>query len=279
MRSNKKKTTALILCVFGGWFGVHQYYVGKIGKGILYTFTMGLFFIGWALDILKILTNNFYDSKGMLLGNDMSINSLFSVLNIDNSTLFQPKKYDMDTLSGINSIPVPAQNYNTGEPTKDCIYYVLQRKATEHKRNGKLDLAIACLRKSNELSDYEQRPLLLEKDYLRLVNYIKLTGDLELAQYEQDKIYQRHPEFLDKRISNLVGIKETLKKNREWNNDYVLVSTNNTCPICKKYDLKIYSISGRTNKYPKLPHEIIINGGFCPNCYLGLNTHFDGISS
>ena len=111
---------------------------------------------------------------------------------------FKPKNYDMDSLDGINSIPVPAKNYNTGDPTKDCIYYVLQRKATEHKKNGRMDLAIACLRKSNELSDYEPRPLLLEKEYLRLIKYISQTGDFALAEQEEQKIYERHPEFKDR---------------------------------------------------------------------------------
>ena len=46
----------------------------------------------------------------------------------------KPEKYDMDTLEGINSIPVPAKDYHTGDYTKDCIYYLLQRKATEHKK-------------------------------------------------------------------------------------------------------------------------------------------------
>ena len=114
---------------------------------------------------------------------------------------FKPHRYDMDSLNGINSIPVPAKNYNTGDPTKDCIYYVLQRKATEHKKNGRMDLAIACLRKSNALSDYESRPLLLEKDYLRLVKYILQTGDITLAEEEEEKIYKRHPEFKDRRVS------------------------------------------------------------------------------
>lgn len=79
--------------------------------------------------------------------------------------------YDMDTVEGINAIPVPAKNYRTGNDLNDCIYYVLQRKATEHKKARRMDCAIACLRKSNELSDYEARPLLLEKDYMRLVVY------------------------------------------------------------------------------------------------------------
>lgn len=193
--------------------------------------------------------------------------------------LFKSHHYDLDTLDGINAIPVPAKNYKTGDPTKDCIYYVLQRKATEHKKNKRMDLAIACLRKSNELSDYESRPLLTQKDYFRLVKFIESTGNTTLAEQELANIYSRHPEFLDRRVSNLIGIKESLKKNKEWKNDCVLVSTNNHCPICSKYNLKVYSISGKTKKYPKLPDEIVKEGGFCKNCYLGLNAYFDGIST
>lgn len=42
--SDKKKSTALILCCLGfiGIGGIHQFYVGNIGKGILYLFTGGL---------------------------------------------------------------------------------------------------------------------------------------------------------------------------------------------------------------------------------------------
>ena len=185
----------------------------------------------------------------------------------------------MDSLEGINSIPVPAKDYNTGDPTKDCIYYLLQRKATEHKKNGKIDLAIACLRKSNELSDHEKRPLLTAKEYLRLVKYIEYTGEKELAKKELQKIYLRHPEFLDKRISNLVGIQECLQKCKNWKNDYVLVSTSNSCPVCSQYNLKVFSISGKTKAFPKLPSQISKEGGFCPDCSLSLSIYFDGISS
>lgn len=192
--------------------------------------------------------------------------------------LFRSKKYDMDSLEGINSIPVPAKNYTTGDPTKDCIYYILQRKATEHKKNGRMDLAIACLRKSNELSDYENRPLLLEKEYLRLVKYILQTGNIDLAEKEEENIYKRHPEFKDRRISNLLRIKETIKKNKELKNDLVIIRTKPSCPICGKYDKKIYSISGKNKNYPKLPSEIVQSGGFCPTCYLGINSYFEEIS-
>jgi TM2 domain-containing membrane protein YozV len=62
--SDKKKITALLLCIFLGVFGAHQFYVGKIGKGLLYLFTVGLFGIGWIVDIIKILTGSFRDNVG-----------------------------------------------------------------------------------------------------------------------------------------------------------------------------------------------------------------------
>lgn len=62
--SDKSKKTALILCALGGFFGLHQYYVGKIGTGLLYTCTGGFFLVGWALDLIKIATGSFKDNAG-----------------------------------------------------------------------------------------------------------------------------------------------------------------------------------------------------------------------
>lgn len=43
----------IFLCtIFGGWFGLHRYLRGQIGLGIIYTLTMGLFCIGWIVDII-----------------------------------------------------------------------------------------------------------------------------------------------------------------------------------------------------------------------------------
>lgn len=51
----KNKWVSLLLCVFLGWLGAHKYYEGKIGWGIVYTFTFGLLFMGWIVDIVRIL--------------------------------------------------------------------------------------------------------------------------------------------------------------------------------------------------------------------------------
>lgn len=62
--SDKKKTTALLLCIFLGVFGAHNFYVGRLGRGFLFLFTGGLFFIGWIVDIIKICLGSFRDNVG-----------------------------------------------------------------------------------------------------------------------------------------------------------------------------------------------------------------------
>ena len=53
--AQKKKWIHLLLCIFLGMYGVHKFYEGKAGMGVLYLFTVGLFFIGWIVDIFIIL--------------------------------------------------------------------------------------------------------------------------------------------------------------------------------------------------------------------------------
>ncbi len=62
--SDRKRSVALVLCLFGGMFGLHQFYVGRIGKGCFYFFTMGLFMIGWFVDLIKIINRTFTDNVG-----------------------------------------------------------------------------------------------------------------------------------------------------------------------------------------------------------------------
>lgn len=54
-KKSKNKWISLLLCLFLGIFGVHKFYEEKIGIGILYLFTGGLFCIGWIVDIISLL--------------------------------------------------------------------------------------------------------------------------------------------------------------------------------------------------------------------------------
>ena len=51
----KNKWVAFLLCLFLGYFGAHKFYEGKIGMGILYLFTAGIFGIGWVIDCIVLL--------------------------------------------------------------------------------------------------------------------------------------------------------------------------------------------------------------------------------
>lgn len=51
----KNKWVAFFLCLFLGLIGGHKFYEGKIGSGILYLFTGGLFVIGALIDLFVIL--------------------------------------------------------------------------------------------------------------------------------------------------------------------------------------------------------------------------------
>ncbi len=61
---SNRRTITLILCIFGGFFGLHYFYNRRIGKGVLYLFTVGLFYIGWFVDIVLILLGKFKDKNG-----------------------------------------------------------------------------------------------------------------------------------------------------------------------------------------------------------------------
>lgn len=63
----KNKTTAALLCFFLGCLGVHRFYVGKVGTGILWLLTAGLGGIGVIIDFIMILTGSFNDKDGMPL--------------------------------------------------------------------------------------------------------------------------------------------------------------------------------------------------------------------
>jgi TM2 domain-containing membrane protein YozV len=65
--SSKNKMTTLILCIFLGGLGVHRFYVGKIGTGIVWLLTGGVFGIGWLVDIIMIAMGKFKDKQGNLL--------------------------------------------------------------------------------------------------------------------------------------------------------------------------------------------------------------------
>lgn len=98
-------------------------------------------------------------------------------------------RYDLTTIEGIQSIPISeAKKYPDGG--KSVVYMpeqILNRQATEYKKENKFDLAIECLKKANELYPYSfyayQR-----NNYERLVDFMILAKKFDDARKTHNQL-------------------------------------------------------------------------------------------
>ncbi len=70
MKSEKNWLTTLLLCIFLGGIGVHRFYAGKIGTGILMLITCGGCGIWTLVDLIMIITGKFTDKDGNAIVNE-----------------------------------------------------------------------------------------------------------------------------------------------------------------------------------------------------------------
>ncbi len=68
-KSKKDFVAAILLCFFLGSFGIHRFYVGKVGTGLLMLFTFGGFGIWTIIDFIMIVCGRFTDKEGHFLKN------------------------------------------------------------------------------------------------------------------------------------------------------------------------------------------------------------------
>ena len=61
--SDRSRLVALLFCIFLGPFGVHRFYVGKIGTGILMLLTLGGLGIWVLVDLILIGLGSFRDKN------------------------------------------------------------------------------------------------------------------------------------------------------------------------------------------------------------------------
>ena len=63
----KSWVAALLLCLFLGGLGIHRFYVGKVGTGILQLLTFGGFGLWALIDLIMIAVGKFGDKQGYAL--------------------------------------------------------------------------------------------------------------------------------------------------------------------------------------------------------------------
>lgn len=126
-------------------------------------------------------------------------------------------QYDLSDADAILQIPVPnykRQQLPTNVPTEP--EQILQRQATYYKKVGNLDLAIACLKKSNEfmLTSFYSYHI---KNYMRLVDFMYYNSQFEEAREERKKIYDY---FGKDEVGELIELMNTLPTQEERNAYY-----------------------------------------------------------
>ena len=75
-KSSKNPTLTTILALFFGWSGLHLFYLGRWGKGILYLITLGFFGYGWLYDVIKSINGSLIDGNGLPVTNRVNTYSI-----------------------------------------------------------------------------------------------------------------------------------------------------------------------------------------------------------
>lgn len=227
---------------------------------------------------------NFCGQCGFRLKNIIQNNSLTANRIIKSSVFstvlnkLSKSKFDLTTIEGIRAIPVPTKKreYREDHDIKNDIEYILQRKATEYKKNGRIDLAIECLKKSNEIMPYSAY-MYMASDYYRLVDYLKKVRRFEEARIEEQKLDLMFGGDQIRKEDRAVIKNSPLQMAKMFGTDLVEMSEHHcTCGECAKYQGRVFSLTGKSKIFPKVPDAFFIYGGIHEGCRHSFYPYFEG---
>lgn len=161
--------------------------------------------------------------------------------------------YDFTTVEGINSIPVPCREVNGTSPTGRVEYYLRGQCFVYNEQAGNEELAIAALKKAQALM-FVSDMIWKRYDFLRLPEYLYKIGRWDEADAELEKI----DTFFGKQKRECPSyIKDRFQSAKICKTDLMEAHTSAPyCSECAKYINRVYSISGRDKRFPKIPKTL-----------------------
>lgn len=179
--------------------------------------------------------------------------------------------YNFDTIEGIRSIPVPCQEVNgIDSPTGRVEYYLRGKRFFDYWNAGETELALACLRKAQELM-YVSDMIWKKEDFMRLVSYLHKAGFHGEANAEKERIDRFFAgEFERVKQSQF---KDAINSAKFLGTDLLSAETSGLCcSNCARMRNRVYSISGKDRRFPKVNESVITS------CCLRLYPYVLGVS-
>ena len=102
--SEKDWLVTLLFSIFLGYLGIHRFYVGKVGTGILWLLTGGCLGVGALVDIIMIATENFTDDANRLIVQDSRKNPNYAYSSASYGTSGATKSSRDDVLDQIEKL-------------------------------------------------------------------------------------------------------------------------------------------------------------------------------
>ncbi len=172
-------------------------------------------------------------------------------------------KYDLEDANSIASIVVPCyDDIKGGMPhTTFDLGYILKMRVGKEERPH---LAVPLSYKTANIM--MASPIAWQKkDYYRLVVQLWSIGEIAYGDYLLQELKARLPVVLaddEYRAGNKDVFRRELNMADYFNTDYLEIPHETAvCEECAPYQNRVYCISGKDNRFPKLPDFIIENKG------------------
>lgn len=176
-------------------------------------------------------------------------------------------KYDLESPESIASIIIPKFGGIDGAFAYSIrdLSYILKMRAI--KENRPILAVPLCYTVANLM--IESPIAWSKKDYFRLVIQLWSIGEIYYADFLLSELRKYVPEVAEEyeeKESNKKHFTEALKLAKELNTDYLQASDlEAACPECAPFKNRVYSISGKSKRFPALPNLIKENKGLhCP---------------
>lgn len=182
--------------------------------------------------------------------------------------------YNLDNIKSIKSLEIPQFIKNGDLNFTTDLSYILKMQACSEKRDSfvvPMILKVFNLMKASPIN-------WLRRDYMQLVEQLWKSGKIIQADELEKTVNKRFGIFDNYQIYKH-KFKSTLKTAEEMGTDLLVSSSHtDTCEECSILQNRIYSISGKSKKYPALPKQVFKYGNFHQGCRHSFYPFIDGVS-